>query len=495
MDERGRKTGRWLRFTAMAAAAAMSLTAAVAFAEAETLAEAEAEDGLLLGGAKVSWDGARVENIRAVGDGVTVTIEAPETGFYDIVVRASSADGGSKTNYVDVDGERMGEIVTTGRSAQDSVLRRVYMEAGAHEVSVIGYWCWITVDKVSLRRSEELPADLFDVEPVLVNPNATDNARRLMHYLTDCYGKAILSGQYCDQGAYGHENRCIWSATGGEYPAVLGLDMIEYSPSRAAHHDEALKTTDLAIQYWEAGGIITYCWHWNLPEKYLKGEWWDGFYQEKVSINLPKIMSGGDPEGYELLMADIDAIAVELKKLQDAGVPVLWRPLHEASGGWFWWGAFGPEPYLELYRTLYDRLVNVHGLNNLIWIWNGQDAAWYPGDEYVDIIGDDIYAGEHVYSSQAERFLRAMACTDARKMIVLSENGTIPDPELLFRDGVPWGFFCTWGGEFVAKSSVFNVLSEQYTEKSMVQKVYSSDLVITRSELPDLKSYPLPGEP
>ena len=137
----------------------------------------------------------------------------------------------------------------------------------------------------------------------------------------------------------------------------------------------------------------------------------------------------------------------------------------------------------------------MHGLNNLIWIWNGQDAAWYPGDEYVDIIGDDIYAGEHVYGAQAERFLRAVDVTPTRKMIVLSENGTIPDPELLFRDGVPWGFFCTWGGEFVAKSSVFNVLSEQYTEKSMVQKVYSSDLVITRSELPDLKSYPLPGEP
>ena len=486
---------RWRKGLAALAMIIALLAATAALAEDDFLLTVEAEKGRLLGGARVSADLMKVENLKAAGDGVAVTFDVPEAGFYDILVRACSVDNSSKTNYIDVDGERAGEIVTTGRTMQDSALERVYLEAGEHEVAVIGYWCWIIIDSVSLRRSEALPEDLFDVEPVLVNPNATENARRLMHYLTDSYGKVVLSGQYCDQGAFGNENECIANATGGEYPAVLGLDMIEYSPSRASHHAAgSLKTTERAIEYWEMGGIVTYCWHWNVAEKYHKDIWWQGFYTNYVSIDLAQIMNGGDPEGYDLLMADIDAIAVELGKLQDAGVPVLWRPLHEASGGWFWWGAAGPEPYIELYRTLYDRLVNVHGLNNLIWIWNGQDAAWYPGDEYVDIIGEDIYAGEHVYGSQAQKFLQAARYTDARKMVVLSENGTIPDPDLMRRDSALWGFFCTWSGEFVAQSNALGKLSEQYTEASMVQKAYASDLVVTRSELPDLKTYPLPGE-
>jgi mannan endo-1,4-beta-mannosidase len=77
-----------------------------------------------------------------------------------------------------------------------------------------------------------------------------------------------------------------------------------------------------------------------------------------------------------------------LKRLRDAGVPVLWRPLHEASGNawhtpWFWWGAKGAEPYKKLWNMMFDRMNNYHGLNNLIWIysinWDNKDSSWYPG--------------------------------------------------------------------------------------------------------------------
>ena len=168
-------------------------------------------------------------------------------------------------------------------------------------------------------------------------------------------------------------------------------------------------------------------------------------------------------------------------------MPVLWRPLHEASGGWFWWGASGADAYKQLWNLLYDRLCNLHGLNNLIWIWNGQNAEWYPGDDTVDIIGEDIYPCERVYSSQSAKFIECLDYTDARKMIILSENGCVPDAELLFRDGTVWGSFCTWGGEFVLKNSKFNAPSEQYTEIWLLKKVYADERVITRADIPDLK--------
>ena len=96
------------------------------------------------------------------------------------------------------------------------------------------------------------------------------------------------------------------------------------------------------------------------------------------------------------MIRDIDAIAVELTKLRDAHVPVLWRPLHEAEGGWFWWGAQGPKNYVRLYRLLYDRLTKVHKLDNLIWVYtSGGKPEWYPGDDVVDIIGADAYPDDN----------------------------------------------------------------------------------------------------
>lgn len=420
-------------------------------------------------------------------DSVEIPVTVNKSGFYDIVFNLRSQDGGYKENYVLADGENVGTVKAEGKQWQKQSVEYVYLAAGEHSITVRKFWGWIQIDSLQMIPSTPLPDDLYEIEPLLVNPDASGEARSLMTYLCSIYGKAVLSGQYCDEGMYGAENATIWRATGGKYPAMLGLDLIEYSPSRVAHGAKG-KTVDLALDYWDKGGIVTFCWHWNAPEKYITGPWYSAFYTDSCNLDLAAVMDGRDPEGYELLMEDIDAIAAQLLRLKEAGVPVLWRPLHEASGGWFWWGAAGHEAYLKLYRLLYDRLTNEYGLNNLIWVWNGQDADWYPGDEYVDIIGEDIYPGEQVYTSQAARFIKAMRYTDAKKMITLSENGCLPDPELLFRDGIVWSYTGTWGGEFVMKNKTYNILSEQYTDEQMLRKFYTSDLVITRDELPDLKN-------
>ena len=480
---------------AAALLAAVGLCMGSAAAEEEYIALAEAEHGTLLGQAKVAASGDFVSKLEQDGDGVEVILTVPEAGHYDVIVRQATVGSGEKINYVSANGQRVGEITSSGARWNDGVVEYVWLEAGENTVSVTKSWGWVSVDYVAVRRSEPIPADVYDVEPTLVNPNATEEARRLMTFLCDNYGKTIISGQQCQEGPYGMSVAGVWRGIGGsDYPAVLGMDLISHSPARAAKGDSS-KVVDYAIEYWNEGGIVTLCWHWCPDSRYDNGEDpWGTFYTENTNFNLGRAMNGLDEYGYDSLIRDIDAIAVELKKLQDAGVPILWRPLHEASGGWFWWGAYGPKPYLALYKLMYDRLTNYHGLNNLIWVWNGQDAAWYPGDEYVDIIGEDIYPGEKVYTSQAARFLKALSYTDTRKLITLSENGCIPDPDLCIRDGVMWSWWCTWEGEFVLKSAGFNAYSEQYTEKSMLKKAYKHDSVLTRKTLPDLKNYPLRDE-
>lgn len=474
-----------------------ALMSALLFSLSAALGEVnmyQAENGVLLGNAKVQSSGGvtYVTNITGDNDGVSIPVSVSEDGHYDIVFRTAS-DGSHKENHVSVDGVRVGYISTDSARFEDSAVRRIYMEKGEHNIALNKHWGWIKVDSLSIEKSEPLPADIYKIDPVLCNPNATDEAKRLFTYMCDIYGKQTLSGQQCDGGMYGNENACIWRATGGDYPAVLGLDFMDYSLSRSSRAQDP-KTVEKAIEYWNKGGIVTICWHWNAPEKYITGVWYSAFYTDHTSISLKKIMDGTDKAGYDLLIKDIDLIAEKLKALMDAGVPVLWRPLHEASGGWFWWGASGAESYIKLYRLMYDRLVNHHGLNNLIWVWNGQAADWYPGDDVVDIIGEDIYPGEHVHTSQSERFLTAVGYTDARKMITLSENGCLIDPELAVRDGIMYSYFCTWAGDFVAAAKGFNDLSEKYTSADMLVKVYKSEQVVTRAELPNIKTYPLRGE-
>lgn len=462
--------------------------------EPEVIAVYEAEDADFSGNVAT---GNRIEGYSGNGyaegfeedtDSCTFRITVAQTGFYDLQFTTAGI-GGYKENYILVDGTSIGTLASEETTFTDAAMERVYLEAGDHEIMVLKYWGYIALDKLTLISSPQLPEDYYQVSAKLSNENADDCAKRLMSYLCDNYGVNVISGQYCDEGLYGHENACIWTET-GKFPAMVGLDMMEYSPSRVENGSEG-KSIEYAQTAWEAGAIVTMCWHWNAPSKYLTGQWYSGFYKDYTNIDLDRIMNGEDEEGYELLMSDMDTIAGELQKLQEAGVPVLWRPLHEASGGWFWWGDCEAQSYISLYRLMYDKFTNEYGLNNLIWVWNGQDKDWYPGDDVVDIVGEDIYPGEQVYSSQINKFMEVHDYADSNKMVVLSENGCIFDPDLAIRDGAMWGYFGTWGGEFVSESNVMNIYSERYTDREMLQKVYQHEHVITLDELPDLTTYPI----
>lgn len=319
---------------------------------------------------------------------------------------------------------------------------------------------------------------------LLCNADASAETKELMQWMQEVYGKKIISGQFLDEGRYGQELIAIGQETGGLFPAMVGLDMMNYSGSSidlGAHP----VTVDQAIDYWKQGHIITMCWHWRPPEEYMDTtgtKWWGGFYTENTTFNLGKAMNGEDPEGYELMIEDLDRIAVQLQRLRDAGVPVLWRPLHEASGRWFWWGASGPEPYIQLYRLMYDRFTKEYGLNNLIWVWNGQNAAWYPGDDVVDIIGEDVYPGKHVHDSRKSEFDRCGTYGNGSKMIILSECGCVPSPEACQEDQAMWGSWCVWCYEFVLDDQ--GNYSGEYTTAEQLKEAYNSPLVLTLRDVP-----------
>ncbi|MDF2587824.1 MAG: Mannan endo,4-beta-mannosidase [Anaerocolumna sp.] len=455
----------------------------------------EAEDAKLLGRAivdskKEGFSGTGyVDGMANDNDGCEFTITVPANGFYDLNFVSASYDG-HKENTIQVDKDNIGVAIIEEKEFSDSIMNKVYMTKGEHTIKIIKSWGWIYLDYLRITPSKPMDETVFNVSSTLINPNADDNTKRLMSFLTDNYGKYTLAGQFADKGRYSKELWAIQQATGNKIPAILGLDLMEYTPSRVEKGSTS-KTVEYAIEFDQLGGIISMCWHWNAPTKYLttKEPWYSGFYTKATTIDLAKIMNGEDKEGYDLLISDIDAIAEQLKRIQEAGVPLLWRPLHEASGGWFWWGAAGSDAYKELWKLLYDRLTNYHKINNLIWVWNGQNKDWYPGDEFVDIIGEDIYPGEKVYTSQIGKFNAALDYTDTNKIIAMTENGCLFDPDLAFRDDARWAWFSTWSGDFVIDT--LGALSEQYNERDMLNKVYNHEKVLTLDELPDLKNYPI----
>ena len=415
-----------------------------------------------------------------------ISITVPADAVYDIVIR-SKAIGGSKENDIYADGKKVGTFTSENNKFSDYTVSAVSLTKGDHNIRIIKSWGWIELDKITVKTGAKISNSTYNVTSSLVNRNATANTKKLYSFLKDSYGKYVITGQQCDGGINGNEFKAIKNLT-GDYPALLGLDLVDYTPSRTAFGASS-SAVEKAIEFANKGGIVTLCWHWNAPTEYLNSTanssdgWWGGFYTKSSKFDIAKVMNGQDAKGKELLDRDIKEIAKQLKRLEKAGVPVIWRPLHEASGGWFWWGAKGSDAYKKLWKYLYNELTNTYGCNNLIWVYNGQSADWYPGDEYVDIVGEDIYPGNHVYDPQVSRFKQAISYGSKTKITALTENGCIFDIDSAVSINALWCWFMTWGGEFTVNGSNY---SEKYTEKSVIKKMYASKYSLTLGSLPKI---------
>lgn len=437
-------------------------------------------------------------------DKIDFDIDIPEDGSYDLNL-VSAADQAGSACQISIDGAALVTSTIDSTELADNVAEKVLLKKGKHTITLNPKddMKGIYVDSVTFTTAKPIDLAQYEVSNELSNKNATEETKRLYNFLTDVYGKYTISGQYASdsQGKDCREFTEIKKNLNAT-PAILGLDLIEASPSRVANGSDGGNMIPFqAMDWWNnEGGIVTICWHWNAPEPYLNvpGQaWYKGFNQEATTFSLLKALNGEDKEGYDYLIRDIDAIAEKLAVLDDNHVPILWRPLHEGGGDpkwnnpWFWWGASGADAYKELWKLMYDRLTNYHHINNLIWVWNGQNPLYYPGDEYVDILGYDIYAKEHDSSSKKDIYDYTKETTKTNKIVALSENGALFDPDIAFNDGARWAWFCTWNGEYTLKDMQ---LSGQYTSLDLWKKIYSSERVLTLEELPDLKNYPLDTE-
>lgn len=329
--------------------------------------------------------------------------------------------------------------------------------------------------------------------------NRSESARKLLTYMADNTGEKILSGVHACVNYNTNEADWVYKHT-GKYPAINCIDFIHDIYSKSGGWINYANQT-IWKNWTNKRGLIAAMWHWNMPTN--DGTSYTctpGETDDETSFR-PSVIFDPESDGYKTMIARIDQIAEWLKPMATAKVPVLWRPLHEAQGNWtekypgtgwhkawFWWGIDGPEAFVELWRVMYDRMVNYHGLDNLIWVFtSGDSKKWYPGDEYVDVVSYDFYNKDLQTMRQWYEFFQE---NFPDKLYAISEFGNIPKLSELWADGQHWSFMIPWWDSTRTSdpsSEAFNSTDHQNANIDYWEDALSQDCCITRDELPNFR--------
>jgi mannan endo-1,4-beta-mannosidase len=304
-----------------------------------------------------------------------------------------------------------------------------------------------------------------------VNPHASPEARALLAYLHSISGKGIVTGQHNYPNTGARWTDMAYDLT-GKYPGLYGQD---FGFSAGEDKDSVLSRPamieEVKRQY-KNGSIIALTWHEVRPTDDEPVTFSQSVQGKLTDYEWQELLTPGTPI-YNRWCAQVDVVAGYLRQLRDAHVPVLYRPYHEINGNWFWWtGRPGKDGSAALYRQLYDRFVNVHHLDNLVWVWNVNApnpgwppvAEYYPGANYADVVSMDIY-GEF-----KQEYYDSMLTLAADKPIALAEVGALPTPDVLEKQP-RWTYFMSWSELIQASNKLDNTLA-----------VYHSPQAINRSD-------------
>ncbi len=338
-----------------------------------------------------------------------------------------------------------------------------------------GAWETYDINKINnITFSIYHESDVSDVK--LADPLATDKTKRLYKYLKLTYGSKMISSVIANINWNHTEADKIYQAT-GKYPAMNCYDFIHiYVPNQGTNGWINYNDLTPVTEWAEAGGLVSLMWHFNVPtaEGVTPGTDGSGVTctPSETSFRAKNVFTEGSWEN-KWFYQEMDKVANILLKLQDAGIVAVWRPFHEAAGNatykqqaswttsWFWWGYDGADTFKQLWQTMFTYFQG-KGIHNLIWEWTTQnyngdansydnDAAWYPGDQYVDLIGRDLYGYDAAKQAQEFKEIQALY---PDKIIALAECGADTDKKTATADideawnaGAKWSYFMPWYGD------------------------------------------------
>lgn len=271
---------------------------------------------------------------------------------------------------------------------------------------------------------------------------ATVETRELYHSMQRLQPAGILFGHHDDTGygvgwQYDKDSSDV-KAVCGSYPAVYGWDLakIEHDSPNDINGLPFTVQTRRVKEAYERGGINTFCWHMDNPADGKTA--WDTT-QKTVAAILP---GGPFNDAYKEYLNKAAKYLGALTGDKGEQIPILFRPFHEMTGNWFWWGAntSSPQDFVKLWRFTIDYLRNTWNLHNLLIVYSAADfksqsefLSRYPGDGYVDFVGVDIYCQNNTQTfsndvSAKLSFVSAFA-NQHHKLSCLAETGYLNIPQ------------------------------------------------------------------
>jgi len=286
----------------------------------------------------------------------------------------------------------------------------------------------------------------------VIDSEADENVKKLYQFLLSSDTLGIMFGHE-DSFAYGHG----WKFDGeeytsdvykisGDFPAVFGWDLGHIETGSPVNIDtvnfEHMKR--FIVKAHEMGAINTLSWHPTHPS--TGGTTWD------TTVVVNQLLPGGAlNDKFNRWISSIGHFFSDLKDSKGNNVPVIFRPFHEHNGSWFWWGddLCSVEEYTHLWRYTVSYLRDTMNVHNVLYAYSPnivgskeEYLAKYPGDEWVDILGLDVYDFPHyginygyVLPKNLE-VLKAIAL-DKNKPYALTETGYLNEkPERWWTDSL-----------------------------------------------------------
>ena len=329
------------------------------------------------------------------------------------------------------------------------------------------------------------------------DPQMIEVAQNMLKYFSDIY-------QHKTMGAMrGPSQALTVQQLTGEYPAMVEEDLTGWHPTawsptytgRVQDHINNIK--DIWLNKKAIPGL---CWHWGNP--LTGGGTYDASKEELTAEQFNNLVTPGTEE-YNLMMEDLKKHADYLQQLTDENIPLIWRPLHEIDGGWFWWtDENNPANTVKLWQIMYNYLVNERDMHNLIWVYSAgvgnpttkdleYRKAYYPGDEWVDMVGIDLYGwdfrdtGIREYWNATETYREAfniMENITPNKLIILTETDAMPNMDKTYDDHqnfAKWLWVMPW------------YAGNQQNPNEWIMQTYTHDKVIMQPDLPNFYNYQL----
>jgi glycosyl hydrolase family 26 len=251
-------------------------------------------------------------------------------------------------------------------------------------------------------------ASISVAQPLPCDPGATKETINLYRNLKRLANKGFLFGHQ-DDLAYGvhwkyEKGRSDINDVVKDYPAVFGWEIGRIEIDKPVNLDSVPfdKMRGYIEQAYNKGSVITISWHLNNP---LTGKSaWD-----PAPGTVASVLPGGEKNA--LFTSWLDKVAAFFESLKGRNgelIPIIFRPFHELNGSWFWWGGKNatPQELISLYRFTVSYLRDVKNVHHLLYAYNTDRFATkeeylqrYPGDEFVDVVGFDIYQKGDILSN------------------------------------------------------------------------------------------------